>query len=206
MKVNNSNQISFKGYYQIKGSTELLDEICWFLQRQKKSKPNFDFLDIRLTKSAESQTKKLLGSNQFSKEKISNKLDEITEHILDLISIRKGNMQPFKQPNVQNLDLFLTNKDKTIAASNARVIVEDSVVNSLRGIHLGDKARLLLDNLSKMRNNLSKGKPIINIKEQSLRKYLPHLMFEDIPVLQAEKVLDSIKKGSFNIIEGNISK
>jgi len=48
MKINSLNQGSFRGAYLVKGQTEILDEICWFLQRKRiKPENNFDFLDIR---------------------------------------------------------------------------------------------------------------------------------------------------------------
>lgn len=46
------NPVSFKGSYLVKGSPEVLDEICWYLQR-KKGYPElgFDFCDFRLKKN-----------------------------------------------------------------------------------------------------------------------------------------------------------
>lgn len=46
------NPVSFKGSYLVKGSPEILDEICWYLQR-KKGYPElgFDFCDFRLKKN-----------------------------------------------------------------------------------------------------------------------------------------------------------
>ncbi len=48
MKVSNVNTMSFKGIYLLKGNEEVLDEICWFMQRKQKNSDNsFEFLDIR---------------------------------------------------------------------------------------------------------------------------------------------------------------
>jgi len=35
MKINSVNSVSFKGAYLVKGKADILDEICWFLQRKK---------------------------------------------------------------------------------------------------------------------------------------------------------------------------
>lgn len=47
------NPVSFKGNYLVKGSPEILDEICWYLQRKKNnSELAFDFCDFRLEKAS----------------------------------------------------------------------------------------------------------------------------------------------------------
>jgi hypothetical protein len=205
LHCNNINSVSFKGAYKIKGSTEILDEICWFLQKKKKNSTqlNFDFLDIRLVQKSQGETDKLLKI--ASREDITSKeVDEaILNHLLDLISIRNGKMKPF-EPLVQkdNVDLFLTQKDKEIAERNAINMVEDSLVNVFRRLDVGNKVRVLLENLAQMREGLYYGKPISNIKAFVTQSHLNYLKIEDMKPLKAEDVLEKIQSGSFDIING----
>lgn len=48
MRTENVKSNSFKGTYLLKGNTEVLDEICWYMQRKQKNPANaFGFIDIR---------------------------------------------------------------------------------------------------------------------------------------------------------------
>lgn len=159
--------LSFKGAYILKGSPEVLDEICWFLQKKKTTSNNdFDFIDIRLTKKSLNPTEKLL--NQLYTSNFGKKEQEeiIVNHILDLFSIKEGRKKDFLPLlHSENFDLFVTKNDKTLAESKMINMVEESLENILKTVSLKDKFKILLENLSQMRKNLSAGRPIVNIHQ-----------------------------------------
>lgn len=208
IKVNNAT-VSFKASYQMQGSSEALDEICWYLQKSKnKFEQNFDFLDIRLVKKSLNETDKIIRSPNISlitnDKKVNDNIAQmLEEHIMDLIDIRKGVMKPFLEPkNNENIDLFLTGSDKKLAEQKSINMVEDSLSNVFNNMNFADKAKLLLKNLSQMREGLYKGKPISVFKPSVVQKYLPHLNLRETPVLKAEDVLCEIKQGSFDVFTG----
>lgn len=48
MRINKTNNVSFKNIYSIKGQTEILDEICWYMGKKiEKFSDGFDFMAIR---------------------------------------------------------------------------------------------------------------------------------------------------------------
>jgi len=198
LKVNN---ITFKGAYQLKGSTEALDEICWFLQKKKRSlAPNFDFLDFRMIKQTPSPTDRILRN--VSAADLNNPTAEtvIVDHLLDLISIRNGTMEPFRVPkNTENVDLFLTNADKKVVEPKIINMVEESLASRYRTLNFGERCKALLENLSQMRSSLEKGKPISNIKETVIQQHLAYLNLPQLNSFTAEAVLEKIQKGKFDI-------
>lgn len=198
------NSISFKGSYMIKGPSEVLDEVCWYLQKKKKTADlGFDFLDLRIEKKSLSETDKLLNKVDASNIKSKENEEVIVEHLLDLISIRNGKTAPFPpllKPD--NVDLFLTEKEKILAEGKIINMVEDSLVPILKRTELKDRVGVLLENLSQMRKNLSQGKPIVNIKNSVVRKYLDYLNIPKMNTLEAEYVFNTIKQGKFDIING----
>ena len=198
------NSVSFKGAYKVKGSPDILDEICWYLGKSKK-KPalNFDFLDIRLIKKSPSETDKILGMVSSADIKTQAAENGVVEHLLDLISIRQGTMTPFEPPvQKENIDLFLTQRDKNIAEGGIINMVEDSLANILRQLDFGNKARVLLENINQMREGLYYGRPIANIRPHVVQDYLAHLNLPDMKILRAEDVFERIQHGSFDIVNG----
>lgn len=196
------NPVSFKGAYKLKGSSEVLDEICWFLRRNKqKAASEFDFLDIRLVKKSETQTDRIIGRANGADIQSKDAEEPIVEHLLDLISIRNGTMAPFEPPvQKENVDLFLTQGDKNIAEQGIINMVEDSLANVFRLLDFGNKAKVLLENLHQMREGLYYGKPISNIKQSVAQNHLKYLNIPDIQILKAEDVFEKIKRGTFDIV------
>lgn len=198
--------ISFKGAYKIQGPTEVLDEICWYLQKKRKNPDKvFDFLDIRVEKASQNETTKIL--NWFEASKMYNKetSDMIVDHLLDLFAIRDGRMKPFPPlTKTENIDLFLTQNDKKMTEPKMINMVEDSLVNRFKSMNFDEKAKVLLENLSKMRNSLSNGKPILNINQSVIQKQLDFLKLPEVKILQATDVFEQIKNGSFDISNGII--
>lgn len=170
------NPVSFKGNYLIKGTPDVLNEICWYLQK-KKSNPElgFDFCDFRLLKDHSINAR---PSIQFS------------ESIKDL----KG-----------NVDLFLTQEDKQIAGNKFRRMLEESFNGNTRAFDLRDLIKIFAENVQKVENNISQGKPILNIKPELIQKHLDFLNIPKMKILDAENVLlNGIAKGKFNIVSGGM--
>lgn len=196
--------ISFKGAYKLQGSDDILNEICWYLQKKRKMpNENFDFLNIRLVKKSLTETQKLLNNVNLSKPKVAQ--EKITEHIMDLIDINHGRKAPFRDlQNKENIDLFLTNKDKIFTEKIIVQMVEDSVRTMYKKLGASKGAGFLLDNLKEMRMNLFGGKPIINIKPKVVVNHLKHLTLPDMPILKAQDAYEGIKNSTFNIVNGII--
>lgn len=94
------NPVSFKGSYLVKGSPEILDEICWYLQR-KKGYPElgFDFCDFRLKKNPIEKHSNFIPDvdlflTQQEKQIASNRIRDM------LIDSIRGNAETF---NFENL-------------------------------------------------------------------------------------------------------
>ena len=200
--------ISFNGAYKIKGSDEVIDEICWYLQKKKKSQdPAFDFLDIRMVKKSADETDRILKNVNPSEVKNKDKQSAITSHLLEIMAIKKGVIQPFQTTGPkENLDLFLTDNDKIKAENKIINMIEESLANVFRLNDFNNKAKILLENLSAMRNNLSNGKPILNINPEVAHKHLEQLNAPNLKIMEADEVLEGIKKGKFDIISGDLYK
>lgn len=89
------NPVSFKGSYLVKGSPEVLDEICWYLQR-KKGHPElgFDFCDFRLKRTPTDKISSVIPNvdlflTQQEKQIASNKVRDM------LIDSIRGSAETF---------------------------------------------------------------------------------------------------------------
>jgi hypothetical protein len=200
--------ISFKGAYKIQGSSEAIDEICWYLQKKKKNQDlNFDFLDIRIAKKSMDETDRILRNASASDLANKDKQDALSIHLLELKAIRNGVMKPFQNyGKKENTDLFLTDKDKKLAENKITNMIEDSLSNILKKMDFTSKVKMLMNNLSQMRNNLSNGKPILNIDPEMAQKHLEPLNTTEIKTLNADEVLEGIRKGKFDIVSGDLQK
>lgn len=155
------NPVSFKGGYVIKGSSELLDEICWYLHRKQGNHDlGFNFMDIRL------------------------------------------NNNPFNFKTAQNTDLFLTQEEQELAHLNMNNIVQESLAPSLRSMGLAEQVKVLWANFTKTDNDISKGKPILNLRPEVIQKYFDFLKIPELKPLMAEDVFKGIEQGKFDIVSG----
>lgn len=253
MRVKNTESISFKSAYLLKGSSDTLGEICWYMQK-KKLTPNccFDFLDIRVVKKSLTPTQKLLGKTSFftqeskksgqiiddlldsiynsqkkdkyhilkaqltkessefleelnAKAQIKNDEENILNHLFDLISIRKGDKAPFPVlKTLENMDLFVTADEKKATEDKMVNMVEETLGDVFSKYGFKDGTRVLLDNLSQMRQGLSEGKPIVNIKASVAKKHLGFLNLDNLKAIDAEEAFEGIRSGKFDIVSGKM--
>lgn len=254
MRNNRVNPISFKSAYLIKGSSDTLGEICWYMQRKKLTPNNqFDFLDIRVVKKSLTPTQKLLGKTSFftqedrvggqivdaildsiyngqkpdqyhmlkaqltkessefleelnAKSQAKHDEENIVNHLLDLISIRNGHKTQFPELKItDNVDLFITADDKKTAEPQMRNMVEETLGDVFQKYGFKNGTRILLDNLSQMRKNLSGGTPIVNIKANVVKKHLNFLDLDNLEAINAEEAFENIRTGKFDIVSGQIN-
>jgi len=65
--------VAFKGNYIVQGSTDALDQVCWYLQKKRKASEHaFDFVDIRLKKEPSAKPQKLISPEILGFEKNKN--------------------------------------------------------------------------------------------------------------------------------------
>jgi len=196
--------VSFKGAYKIQGTAEVLDEICWYLQKKKKNTDKaFDFLDIRVEKASQNETTKVLNWFEASKMHSKEANAMIINHLLDLFAVNAGKMEPFPAlAKTENIDLFLTQNEKKLTEPKMINMVEDSLVNRFIAMPFNQKAKILLENISQMRTSLSNGVPILNINQSVAQKQLEFLKVPEVKILQAADVFEGLKKGNFDISSG----
>ncbi|MDD3420128.1 MAG: hypothetical protein PHE78_05955, partial [Candidatus Gastranaerophilales bacterium] len=190
--------VAFKGAFHVEGSSDELDEICWYMQKIKKTPDSdFDFVDIRVGHQDKNASTQLLDHFDKSVLEDPNLAKKFSDRLVDALSFDKTHTFDAKG----HLDLFLTNQDKKIAETKAVNMVEDSVDDfGFRIMNVVDRGKMLLDNLSQMRNSFSKGKPVLNIKPSVLKERLDHLDLKAVPVLEAKTVLQGLKQGSFDLV------
>lgn len=166
MRVDNVDLNSFKGSFILKGQTEVLDEICWYMQRKQREPLNkFGFIDLRNSLFVPPQM------------------------------VREG----------ESLDLFVTNNEKQIIEPKLIQIFYKTVDKSLAEMSLVEKARYLMDNLAKIQDLISHGKPIEGLGKASVTDCLKEILkMDDINRMNAEEAFCGIQKGIFDIKEGVI--
>lgn len=190
-------------------ANKMTDNMIDFFEQEASNDKNSNearsrFLNL-LLKNSLPDTEKILGHKDFARIQNEKAASMIEEHLMDLISIKRGKLKPFPESrNKENTDLFLTANDKEFAETKAVNMVEDSLSNAFRDKNFAQKAKLLLENLSQMRNSLSHGKPILNFKPSVVQNHMSYLNLAEIPILKADDVLGGIKQGTFDIVTGNM--
>jgi hypothetical protein len=130
------------------------------------------------------------------------------ENKFGFIDIRNCIITPIKGVllDSKNVDFFVTASDKEILEPQMRDIVTESLGKEHKLLPLDKKIKLLLENLSKMRENLSHGKPIEGLNKFVTTTYLrDSLDLSKAKTLKAEDAFEGIKKGNFDIVEGALA-
>jgi len=124
------------------------------------------------------------------------------------IDIRNGFILPFDmKKSEENIDLFITAKDKQIIEPKMRNIITETIEPVLLMLPVDKRIKKLLDNFNEMEKKLSLGKPILGLDTKVVSNYLKqYLTIPKLNILKAEDALRGIENGYFNIIEGTLKK
>ena len=191
-KVNSvGRNVNFKSRYAIKGKTGMLDEICWVLKKKRDaSKGAFDFLDLRLAQRPPETNVSLTPSKVYL----------IDEDGRSKITMCKLDSSVLFKPTEEPVDLFVTGTNNVAVKEESKIddIMYQTFKSDFGEINSDDKLILLIDKKEKINSDMIKGNPIISLKKAVIETILPIKQ----TILNAEKVLQNIQKGTFDVEKG----
>ena len=202
MRTNRVNNNSFKATYLIKGHTDLLDEICWYLQKKHVQNEAFSFVDIRngIWFPGEISPLKHEAVDLFMTEDdeklITPKLPELVqESMIENFGTKISEYYP--DNSRQATKEILTENIRNVAYGE-----EMPLKKSSGGRTINDFARLLADNLKEMMQRFEKGNAIVNIHHDLVKKFHPTLRIVTPEALDGEEVFAGVQRGTFDYTEG----
>lgn len=203
--VNSNN--SFKGNFLIKGHTDLLDEICWYLQKKHVQNEAYTFVDIRngIWFPGEINTLKREAVDLFMTEDdekiIAPKLSELVQQsVIEgfVGKVREHICEGNAQENVKKI----VRTNLTEVANGKNKPLNSSLVSLPGTRSINDFAGLIAENLKEMMQKVEKGNAIVNIHHDLVQNFHPTLKIFTPEVLDGEEVFAGIRRGTFDISEG----
>lgn len=208
MRTNSVSNNSFKATYLIKGHTDLLDEICWYLQKKHVQNEAYTFVDIRNGIWFPGETGPLkheavdLFMTGDDEKLITPKLEDLVHDSVNENFVNHFQIPEFNPDRIENLDQQIVHENIKNIELGEESIPKISHKNILKECYAEDYAKFLYNNLAEMWRKIQNGKAILNINHGLVKQFHPTLKTSIPKVLDGEEVFAGIRRGSFDITEG----